>query len=106
MTMTAWDGQTLQEEYDDTQTLIEEQTFTYHDSGMLKNVLIEDSDGSDPDEDETYLYNGQGQRIIKEFKVDNVTESVSKYLYSGSEVVMTADSAGIKITENILTPSG
>ena len=97
--------QTSQLEYDTSETLIEEQTFTYHDSGMLKNVLIEDSDGTNEDINETYLYNGQGQRIIKIF-VQDTTTSVTKYLYSGSAVIMTANSAGMKTTENILSPSG
>ncbi len=97
--------QTSQREYNTSSTLIEEQTFTYHDSGMLMNVLIEDSDGSADDINESYLYNGQGQRITKEFEQGTNT-AVTQYLYSGSAVIMTADSAGIKITENILTPSG
>ncbi len=98
-------NQTSQMEYDASETLIEEQTFTYHNNGMLKNVLIEDSDGTDPDENEFYLYNGKGQRIVKEFD-DGTDTTMTRYLYTGTEVIMTANSAGLKTTENILTPSG
>ena len=98
-------GQINQKEYDSSETLIEEQTFTYHENGLLKNVLIEDSDGEDPDKNEYYLYNGQEQRIVKEFN-DGTDTTMTRYMYTGSEVIMTANSAGIKTTENILTPSG
>jgi RHS repeat-associated protein len=98
-------GQINQKEYDSSETLIEEQTFTYHENGLLKNVLIEDSDGEDPDKNEYYMYNGQEQRIVKEFN-DGTDTTMTRYMYTGSEVIMTANSAGIKTTENILTPSG
>jgi len=60
-----------------------------------------DSDGSDPTENESYLYNGQGQRMIKD--TDGV---LTKYFYSGSSVLLTADLANNKLTENIVDLSG
>ncbi len=70
--------------------------FTYHKNGILKNILIEDSDGTDPNQNEYYLYNGQGQRIIKEFN-DGTDTTMTRYLYTGTEVIMTANSAGFTI---------
>ncbi len=79
------------------------QEFTYYDNGMLENVKITtDPTGVNDINNETYLYNADGQRIVKQYNNSVIT----KYLYSGSEVLMTASQTGFKLTENILDVGG
>ena len=93
--------QTQQQEYNSESEEIEEQNFTYYDSGMLKRAQIIDSDGSDPTINENYIYNANGQRMIKD--TDGI---LMKYFYSGATVLLTADEANNKMTENIVDLSG
>ena len=79
--------------------------FLYNDNGRLKNVAIIDSDGTDPTVNESYMYNNNGQRLIKQFD-DGTSNIATRYLYSGTSVLMTADNAGVKVTENVLSQSG
>jgi RHS repeat-associated protein len=83
-----------------TQTLKQHQHFDYLENGRLGSVVIKkDPNGASTITNDSYIYNNNGQRIIK-----NSDGVITKYFYSGSEVLMTADVNNHKISENVLTP--
>jgi len=91
----------------DTRTEKKRQEFIYNDIGMLAQVEITDNTGAiEKISTENYIYNSGGQRFIKTYTDSDNQKHMTRYLYSGTEVIMTVDSASMKKTENVLDLSG